>query len=129
MRKVVNVSLSSFSREYRLVTKSDFQAVFAKPYKIAHKYLLVLFLPNQKSHARIGIIAAKKHLKLAVKRNCFRRVVRESFKAHKERLKGLDIIVLIRSECTPLCRTTDKQVLREDVDNLWCLLAKSSKNV
>lgn len=103
--------------------------MFAKPYKIAHKYLLVLYQPNQKPYARIGIIAAKQRVKLAVNRNRFRRVVRESFRVNKDLLKGLDIIVLIRSECTALHKTANKQTLREDVDHLWSLLANSSKNV
>jgi len=73
----------------------------------------------------LGIIIAKHHLKRAVDRNLMRRLVRESFRQHKETLKGLDIIVLLRSKCTPL----DKKALRDDIDNLWLQLKKSYKPV
>jgi ribonuclease P protein component len=90
--------------------------VFANPRKLSRKYLLALSHPNQQSHARLGIIVAKRYLKLAVDRNRLRRIIRESFRQHKETLKGLDIIVLLRSECTPL---GDRKALRRDIDHLW----------
>lgn len=46
--------------------------------------------------ARLGLVVGKKHLKKAVDRNRFKRLVRESFRHHQEQLKGLDIIVLAR---------------------------------
>lgn len=105
----------NFSRTYRLVSKQDFQSVFAKPLKVSRRNLLALFCANPLSHPRLGIIIAKHHLKRAVDRNRFRRVIRESFRHHKESLKGLDIIVLIRSECSAL----DNKALRDDIDKLW----------
>src|SRR5436190_21971861 len=105
----------SFSREYRLRGKHDFQSVFAKPKKLTNKYLLALHIPNQKTHARLGIIIAKRHVKLAVDRNHLRRIIRESFRHHKQALKGLDIVILMRSKWSPL----NNQALRDDVDYLW----------
>ena len=77
--------------------------------------MLALFHPNQLPQARLGIIIPKQHIKLAVSRNVLRRVIRESFRHQQEVLKGLDIIVLIRSKWCPL----DKQALRKEVDHLW----------
>jgi ribonuclease P protein component len=114
-----------FSRKYRLANKQEFQFVFAKPYKITRKHLLILYRPNLEEHARLGIIIGKHHVKQAVDRNRLRRIVRESFRHHKDMLKGLDIIVLMRSECTPL----GMKALRDDIDNLWHTLAPSSKSV
>jgi ribonuclease P protein component len=97
------------------------QFVFANPSKIAHKYLIALYRLNTRSYARLGIIIGKQHLKRAIDRNLLRRIIRESFRYQKEALKGLDIIVVLRSECTPL----DKKALRDNIDNLWqALLAK-----
>lgn len=114
-----------FSRSYRLVSKQDFQSVFAKPHKLTHKSLIVLYKFNHLSCARLGIIISKHQVKLAVNRNRMRRVVRESFRQRKEALKGLDIVVLMRSECSP----QGKKALRDDIDNLWLRLANSSKSV
>ena len=115
----------SFPRSNRLKSKYDFQSVFAASCKISQKHLLVLYRPNQKPDPRVGIVVAKHHLKRAVDRNVIKRLVRESFRHHKESLKGLDIIVLLRSKCTPL----DKTALREEIDNLWRQLKKSYKPV
>jgi ribonuclease P protein component len=110
-----------FSRKYRLTSRSDFQAVFAKPSKTAFKYLLALSTPNSLSHARIGIIVSKNRLRRAVDRNQFRRIIRESFRQRESTLKGLDIIVLLRSEWSPLCKKT----LRNDTEQLWLKLKTS----
>jgi ribonuclease P protein component len=104
-----------FSRQYRLVSKQDFRAAFIKPHKIARKNLIVLYKSNQKSLARLGIVISKKYARRAVDRNLLRRVIRESFRQQKEALKGLDLIVLLRTECTPL----DKKALRDDIGSLW----------
>jgi ribonuclease P protein component len=84
-----------------------------------------LYSPNQKPGPRLGIIIPKHHIKRAVDRNLIRRLVRESFRHQKESLKGLDIIVLLRSKCTPL----DKKALRDDIDKLWLNLKQSFKPV
>lgn len=118
-----------FPRTYRLVNKHDFQSVFANPCKITRKYLIVLYKSNQLPHARLGLIIAKHRVKPAVDRNRVRRVMRESFRHHKEALKGLDIIILMRSECTPLSKEAGKKALRDDIDNLWPQLVNSSKPV
>jgi len=104
-----------FSRTYRLVSKQDFQSVFANPNKATQKNLLALYCPNQKDYARLGIIIAKHHIKLAVHRNKLRRFIRESFRHQKETLKGLDIVVLLRSKCSPL----DNNAIRTDLNSLW----------
>ena len=106
----------SYSRQYRLASKREVQSVFtAKPKKVSRQYLLVLYMPNQLSYARLGIIAGKRHLRRAVDRNRVRRVIRESFRHAKEKLKGQDLIVMIRSTCSAL----DSKTIRNDIDNLW----------
>ncbi len=105
----------------RLKSKREFQFVFNQPRKIKSKYFLALFKPNQQSHARLGILVSKHLIKHAVDRNQLKRVVRESFRHHKDILNGLDIIVLVRPECSSL----DKKTWRYDIDNLWQLLAAS----
>lgn len=115
MPKAAQDSQYSFSRRYRLISKQDFQFVFTQPGKVARKNLLALYRLNQQCYARLGIIIPKHHAKRAVDRNRIRRVIRESFRQHKEALKGLDIIVLMRSEWSPLAI----QSLRDDVLYLW----------
>ncbi len=103
----------SFSRNNRLTTKHDFQTVFASATKATHRSLIVLYRSNNLPQARLGIIVPKQHVRLAVSRHRVRRLIRESFRHHKDALKGLDIVVLIRSKCTPL------DAVRNDVEYLW----------
>jgi ribonuclease P protein component len=92
----------SFDRNKRLRTKSDYQTVFSRPTSLRSQYFTFLALPNNRSHARLGIMVAKRVMKRAVDRNTARRVVRESFRLHQDLLAGLDIIVLVR------CNFSDK---------------------
>lgn len=116
MQKAAQGLPYSYSRQYRLARKEQVQSVFAaKPKKISRSYLLVLYTPNQLAFARLGIIVGKQHLRRAVDRNRVRRYIRESFRHHMEKLKGLDLIVMIRAEC----RSVDAKTLRSDIDKLW----------
>jgi ribonuclease P protein component len=42
----------------------------------------------------LGTIVAKRHVRTAVERNRLKRVIRESFRQNKDRLAGLDVIVI-----------------------------------
>jgi ribonuclease P protein component len=107
--------LNSFPRDHRLVNKAQFQSVFDESTKASQRYLLALYKPNSAVQARIGIIVGKRVANLSVERNRIRRVIRESFRANQEKLKGLDIIVIARQQSDSL----DKVQLREGIDKLW----------
>lgn len=130
MPKAAPDSPFKFSRNSRLLIKKDFQPVFANPRKTSYRYLLVLYRPNQRLDARLGIVIAKNRVKKAVDRNLIRRIIRESFRHQRQALKGLDLIILLRSECTPILgEKADKKALRNDVDGLWQRLIDSYKPV
>jgi len=111
-------------RIYRLITKAEFKYVFDKAHKINHKYLLVLYRPNQKQHARIGITIGKRIVNHAVDRNRIKRVIKESFRINREKVSGFDIVVLIRRQCDLL----SKEELRKGVDYLWEKLVRQHLN-
>ena len=105
----------SFPRNHRLVTKAEFKSIFDKSKKISQRYLLVLYKPNQITHARLGLVIGKRAVNSAVKRNRIKRIIRESFRHQHESLKGVDIIVIARQQCDKL----SNQKLREGIDYLW----------
>jgi ribonuclease P protein component len=82
---------------------------------VSQRHLLALYKPNQNAHSRLGVIVGKRVANLAVSRNQIKRVIRESFRNHPLKLKGLDIIVIARHQCDDL----DKVQLREGIDKLW----------
>jgi len=88
-----------FPKQIRLNTPRDYQSVFNDvQLKSGEKAFLCLARANGLSHPRLGLIAPKKHLKLAVDRNNAKRLVRDSFRLHQADLAGLDIVVLVRSK-------------------------------
>lgn len=116
MQKAAQGLPYSYSRKYRLASKQEVQSVFAaKPKKFSHLYLLVLLKPNQLSYPRLGIIVSKQHIRRAVDRNRVRRIIRESFRHQRDKLKGLDLIVMIRAQCAKF----DSKTIRNDIDYLW----------
>jgi len=122
----------SFARVYRLLTAKQFSNVFEKPYKRHHAYLLLLVRKNNTFKdkidnssasmpiARIGLAVAKKNIKLAVRRNKFKRIVRESFRQHKVQLAGLDIVVLAKHAAN----TATSEQIRTVLEQQWKHLAK-----
>ena len=86
----------SFPKSHRLLKPADYGRVFDDvQLKVPHRNFLILATPNSLGHARIGLIFAKKNLKLAVQRNRIKRRIRETFRL-KQQLPALDIIVLGR---------------------------------
>ena len=57
----------------------------------------VLSRENRKKGARLGLAISKKNCRLAVQRNRLKRVVRESFRSHKDDLGGLDVVVMCQA--------------------------------
>ena len=49
-------------------------------------------------HPRLGIIIAKKNVKLAVERNRLKRQLRETFRKQRQVLPSLDIVLLAKTE-------------------------------
>ncbi|TQV82713.1 ribonuclease P protein component [Exilibacterium tricleocarpae] len=90
---------SAFGKSLRLLRSSDFQAVFDDaPFRASHKHLLVLARPSGLDYPRLGLVIAKKNIRLAVQRNRIKRIARESFRLQQHKLAGIDAIVLARRE-------------------------------
>jgi len=85
----------SFSLTSRLSRNDGFGHVIDKRY-VADDCFKVIFVANNQAVARLGISASKKFLPAAVQRNCAKRIIREAFRQHDVRWKGLDIVVLVR---------------------------------
>jgi ribonuclease P protein component len=86
-----------FTKSLRLLCAADFKPVFDDaPFRASHQYFLILARPNQLDLPRLGLVMAKKHMRLAVERNRMKRLIRESFRQHQQALAGADLVVLSR---------------------------------
>lgn len=111
----------AFPKANRLLTSGDFQSVFADaPFRASHKYFLILARPNQRNHSRLGLIIAKKHIRLATERNRIKRLIRETFRRLPPTSAGIDVIVLARKGMD----TLDNRELLEQLDRQWQRIAR-----
>ena len=105
----------AFAKSARLLTPGDFKRVFdAAALKVSSKEILILARANHGSNTRLGLVVAKKHVRLAHERNRIKRIVRESFR-HQTALGCWDVIVLARTGIARL----DNPTLRTQIDQLW----------
>ncbi|MBU1863033.1 MAG: ribonuclease P protein component [Candidatus Omnitrophica bacterium] len=87
---------------------------------------LFILLRNKETHfedksnfspsSRLGIIVKKKDLKLATKRNVFKRVAREFFRSHRDSFKE-PCDVVIRTEKKP--ERTDSAFYHEEIKKVF----------
>jgi ribonuclease P protein component len=104
----------SFSRENRLLNAEDYSRVFGSADgKASHRYVLLLARRNHLQRNRLGLVVAKKHVKLAVQRNRFKRIAREFFRHCQPMDTSLDVVVLARKGVDRLDNDTLSTILRQ----------------
>lgn len=116
----------SFPRSLRLLTGSQFQAVFNQPeWRITDRQFLILARRNQIDTPRLGLVIGKRNARRAVDRGAIKRRAREQFRLRQRELVGLDLIVLLRGPCAPgegrtltprLARLLDKLLAKWEQD-------------
>jgi ribonuclease P protein component len=103
-------------KKNKLLNKKEFSWVFEKAtYKASHRYCLILARESQSDRSRIGLVIAKKHIKLAVDRNRVKRLIRESFRHNQHQLIKIDAIVLSRNGLADLGNPDTYEMLQQ----LW----------
>ena len=78
----------------------DYSRVFRQAKRVSGTGLTILTVDNSVGHPRLGLAIAKKHIKLANRRNRLKRIIRESFRQHQSDFSNIDIVVLTRPDIT-----------------------------
>jgi ribonuclease P protein component len=113
------VGTNSFSKEKRLLSAADYKKVFdSVDCKASHKHLLLLARANHQPHNRLGLVIAKKHVKLAVQRNRIKRLTREFFRSCPSGEANLDVILLARPGLDQLDNAALSSILRQQWQKL-----------
>ena len=87
----------SFPKTKRLLKAGDYSRVFDNAQaKASQKYLLLLARENDGPGHRLGLVIAKKNVRLAVQRNRIKRIAREFFRALPESEPSMDVVLLTR---------------------------------
>lgn len=100
-------SCVSFSQQRRLLNAVEYTAVFDKGKRYALSAGLYIVLATEQSHARLGLVVAKKHLNKAVRRNHLKRCQREAFRLSQARLPACDVVFLAHHRVAKL---TSRQI-------------------
>ena len=88
----------SLRPQERIKKKSDFTALYKKGNRYRGRYFILVYLSNDLTFSRIGVVASKK-IGNAVERNKAKRWARALFRQHKELLAGsLDLIVITKQD-------------------------------
>lgn len=86
----------------RLLTSSDFNAVFTNSKRIGSPFLTLVVQKNKLNFPRIGFALAKKQVKRAHERNRLKRLAREYFRLNQHEVPYLDMIFLARKDAQNL---------------------------
>lgn len=106
---------AAFPATARLRQSAEFRAVFAHGRKFVSPGFVVIAADGPADQARLGLALAKRRIARAVERNRVKRVLRESFRVHRDRLAAVDVVVLARSRTA----TMSNAALFEQLEALW----------
>ncbi len=109
-----------YPRSYRLLTAPQYQRVFRHcEVKFNDRFITVLAVANGMGHARLGTAISIKASGNAVERNRIKRLLRESFRLHRDILGGYDLVVLVR----PGISSRSNQQILKALDTHWHKIA------
>ena len=109
-----------FPRAARLVSKPQFDAVFAAGLRQHSDYFRVHALAGTGAPARLGLAIAKRVARRAVDRNRLKRVAREAFRCRDPALDGYDLVLHAKDAAVPATIAA----LRADLARLFQRLAR-----
>jgi ribonuclease P protein component len=102
----------TFGWHKKLRKTDEFSSVFHFRCSRRGRVLDVSAAPNLLGIARLGLIVPKKFIATAVVRNRVKRLLREWFRLHQEKLAGLDIIARFKGKSD--AHALDETTLRDD---------------
>jgi ribonuclease P protein component len=110
-----------FTKDFRLLSKSDFRSLKGNSKRLVGKTLCIDYRPS--SSARLGITASGRYGS-ACERNRFKRLVREAFRLARNDLPPMDIHVIPRQHAKQ-AKLSD---IAAELKLLYCDRSKNGKN-
>ena len=106
---------AGLSRRQKIIESARFKAVFERRISVHGQFFSVHVAGNSAGLPRLGIAVSRRVSKKAVERNRIKRQVRESFRLNREKLLGMDYVVVGKQRG----ENQDNVILRRELDGLW----------
>ncbi|MDO6459258.1 ribonuclease P protein component [Granulosicoccaceae sp. 1_MG-2023] len=114
-----------FERHRRLTKSAQYREVFSGNQRVADQWFTVLFRQQPQGETpRLGLAIAKKSVPRSVDRSRIKRLVRESFRTHRQDMPVVDIVIMARRGCAD----ADNRQLHRSLQRLWKKMASRCKN-
>jgi ribonuclease P protein component len=108
-----------FGKAKRLLDAKAYTRVFdGTEGKASHKHLLLLARRNGLGGHRLGLVVAKKNVRLAVQRNRIKRITREFFRTLPPGSTGMDVVLIARRGIDQLENAELSTILRQQWQRL-----------
>lgn len=101
-----------FQKNQRLLTKTSIHQVLKKGLRKRGPYFNLFFVRHNEERSRLGIIVSKRNVRLAVKRNAIKRLIREYFRLHD--IKKMDVVIVAQ-----LMKNASKRELHQCLESLF----------
>ncbi|MEZ5503055.1 MAG: ribonuclease P protein component [Halioglobus sp.] len=122
----VQAADTGFGKAKRLLNARDYSRVFDHPdARASHQHLLLLASINNGPAHRLGLVIAKKNVRLAVQRNRIKRVAREFFRNLHQTEPPMDVVLLARKGIGELDNAELSSILLQQ----WQKLIRDSARV
>ena len=107
-----------FSRRHRFSARGSFGAVLRSPRKLRGPSVVLSVAQGPREASRLGIALTRRLVPHATDRNRLKRVVRDVFRHHEVRNRGLDCVVSLRKPFDGSLAAPLRQELRQLFDQL-----------
>jgi ribonuclease P protein component len=107
-----------------LTQPAQYRQVFSAARRLSDAGFTLLVLDNDGPSARLGLAISRKCARRAVDRQRIKRLVRESFRRHRQALIPVDIVVM----CRPAVTGWDNERIRTSLDRFWAKLNAACEN-
>lgn len=104
----------------RRLSSAGFKDVFKAGIRFRIKGATVLINRNPLGQTHLGIVVAKKQVKLATARNRLKRLIKESFRRQHGHMQGYDFVIIARTELAQF----EKGLVQQYLDKKWVHLVR-----
>lgn len=109
---------NAFPANKRLRNDVVFKDIYNNGLKKVYTHFVLFYQKNGYDWPRLGVVVTKKNVRHAVDRNRLKRMVRESFRCHQQRMANYDIIVVCRYNAI----NSSPEKMNTELEYMWAKL-------